>query len=72
MLPVLTVFGERNDPAPFQRRWSRPYPNAQQVAVPQGYHFPMIDDPQLFADADPQADERAGGVLNGTMGEGSP
>ena len=48
-LPVLTIFGERNDPLGFQPQWKRLFPNAQQVVVVKGNHFPMCDDPELVA-----------------------
>jgi haloalkane dehalogenase len=48
-LPVLTIFGERNDPFEFQKRWKRLFPGARQVLVPNGHHFPMCDDPTLVA-----------------------
>jgi haloalkane dehalogenase len=49
--PLTTVFGERNDPLRFQPRWKERFPDARQVVVPRGYHFPMCDDPVLVADA---------------------
>jgi pimeloyl-ACP methyl ester carboxylesterase len=49
--PLLTVFGQFNDPLRFQRRWRTLYPDAHQVKVPRGNHFPMCDDPQLVANA---------------------
>jgi pimeloyl-ACP methyl ester carboxylesterase len=48
-LPVLTIFGERNDPFSFQSRWKLLFPDARQVVVPDGHHFPMCDDPTLVA-----------------------
>ena len=48
---VLTIFGERNDPLGFQRRWQQLFPHAHRVLVPGGNHFPMSDDPDLFADS---------------------
>jgi len=50
-LPLLTIFGERNDPLGFQRRWKSLFPEARQIVVEKGNHFPMCDDPQLVADA---------------------
>jgi haloalkane dehalogenase len=50
-LPLLTIFGERNDPLGFQSRWKQLYPDAKQVVVPGGNHFPMCDDPDLVADS---------------------
>jgi pimeloyl-ACP methyl ester carboxylesterase len=49
--PLLTIFGQFNDPLRFQRRWRRLYPDARQVKVPRGNHFPMCDDPDLVAAA---------------------
>jgi haloalkane dehalogenase len=48
-LPLLTIFGERNDPFGFQRRWKALFPGAVQVTVAKGNHFPMCDDPDLVA-----------------------
>ena len=50
-LPLLTIFGQRNDPFGFQQRWKRMFPDARQVVVPKGNHFPMCDDPALVAQA---------------------
>lgn len=47
--PLLTIFGQFNDPLRFQQQWKTLYPNARQVKVPRGNHFPMCDDPQLVA-----------------------
>lgn len=47
--PVLTVFGERNDPFHFQDRWIQMFPTAGRIVVPKGNHFPMCDDPDLVA-----------------------
>ena len=49
--PLLTIFGQFNDPLRFQKRWRTYYPNAQQVKVPRGNHFPMCDNPELVASA---------------------
>jgi haloalkane dehalogenase len=49
--PVLTIFGEHNDPLRFQPRWKDRFPQAVQVVVPKGLHFPMCDAPALVADA---------------------
>jgi pimeloyl-ACP methyl ester carboxylesterase len=49
--PLLTVFGQFNDPLRFQRRWKARYPTARQLTVPRGNHFPMCDDPELVASA---------------------
>lgn len=48
-LPLLTIFGERNDPLGFQPRWKQLYSDARQVVVAGGNHFPMCDDPDLVA-----------------------
>jgi pimeloyl-ACP methyl ester carboxylesterase len=49
-LPLLTIFGERNDPLGFQPRWKAMFPGARQVVIAKGNHFPMCDDPGLVAD----------------------
>ena len=49
-LPVLTVFGERSDPAHWQARYARAFSNVRSVTVPGGNHFPFADDPNLVAD----------------------
>lgn len=49
-LPLITIFGERNDPLGFQPRWKALFPDASQVVVAGGNHFPMCDDPDLVAD----------------------
>jgi pimeloyl-ACP methyl ester carboxylesterase len=50
-LPLLTIFGERNDPLRFQPRWKALFPSTQQIVIPKGNHFPMCDDPRGVADA---------------------
>jgi haloalkane dehalogenase len=49
--PILTVFGQRNDPLHFQPRWRALSSDVEQVVIPGGYHFPMCDAPQTVADA---------------------
>lgn len=49
--PLLTVFGERNDPLGFQPLWRERFADIEQVVVPRGNHFPMCDDPDLVAAA---------------------
>jgi pimeloyl-ACP methyl ester carboxylesterase len=49
--PILTIFGERNDPLHFQPRWWDLFPHNQSIVVPKGNHFPMCDAPSLVADA---------------------
>jgi len=48
-LPLVTIFGEHNDPFHFQREWKGRFPNAKQVVIPSGNHFPMCDDPAFVA-----------------------
>ena len=50
-LPVLTIFGERNDPFGFQPRHASVFADLEAVVVEKGNHFPMMDDPDLFADS---------------------
>lgn len=47
--PVLTVFGEKNDPFGFAHRWRATFPNTTSWVVPGGNHFPMCDDPEGYA-----------------------
>ena len=49
--PLLTIFGERNDPFGFQARWLSAFPHAKSLVVPKGNHFPMCDAPELCAEA---------------------
>lgn len=48
-LPLMTIFGERNDPLGFQPKWKQLFPNARQIVVAKGNHFPMCDAPDLVA-----------------------
>jgi pimeloyl-ACP methyl ester carboxylesterase len=48
-LPILTIFGQRNDPLGFQPHWKQLFPAVQQHVVPKGNHFPMCDDPDGVA-----------------------
>src|SRR5690349_17939634 len=48
-LPVLTIFGERNDPLGFQPQWKRLFPDSQQTTIRDGNPFPMCDDPDVVA-----------------------
>ena len=50
-LPLLTIFGEHNDPLKFQPQWKRLFPSARQLVIPKGNHFPMCDDPDRVANA---------------------
>jgi haloalkane dehalogenase len=47
--PVMTIFGQRNDPLRLQRRWKAIFPDAVQHVVPKGNHFPMCDAPDSVA-----------------------
>jgi haloalkane dehalogenase len=49
-LPLVTIFGERNDPLGFQPRWKQMFPDVRRVVVAKGNHFPMCDDPDLVAE----------------------
>lgn len=49
-LPVLTIFGEKNDPFGFADRWQNLFPAARQWTVEGGNHFPMCDDPDGFVE----------------------
>jgi len=49
-VPLLTIFGERNDPLRFQPRWKALFPGARQLVIPNGNHFPMCDAPDFVAD----------------------
>jgi pimeloyl-ACP methyl ester carboxylesterase len=50
-LPFITIFGERNDPLRFQPRWKELFPDARQVVIAKGNHYPMGDDPDLVANS---------------------
>jgi len=50
-LPLMTIFGERNDPLGFQPHWRQLFPDARQIVVARGNHFPMCDAPDLVADS---------------------
>ena len=49
-LPLLTVFGSRNDPFGLATRWKQFFPTAEQHIVPGGNHYPMGDDPKVVAE----------------------
>lgn len=49
-LPVLTIFGEKNDPFGFQDRHAATFNDHEGLIVEDGNHFPMMDDVDLFAD----------------------
>jgi pimeloyl-ACP methyl ester carboxylesterase len=50
-VPLISIFGERNDPFHFQEQWKELFPKATQMVVAGGNHFPMCDAPQFVADA---------------------
>ena len=50
-LPVLTLFGRKNDPYGWQARFGQIFPSATAVGLPGGHHFPFNDDPQAYAGA---------------------
>lgn len=49
-LPLLTVFGSRNDPFGLAKRWKQFFPAAEQRIVPGGNHYPMGDDPDAVVE----------------------
>lgn len=49
-LPLLTVFGSRNDPFGFGKRWKQLFPHAEQHIIAGGNHYPMGDDPHGVAE----------------------
>jgi haloalkane dehalogenase len=49
--PLLTIFGQYNDPLRMQPRWKAFFPAARQHIVPRGNHFPMCDAPDTVARA---------------------
>jgi haloalkane dehalogenase len=50
-LPMLTIFGQRNDPFGFQKRWKQLFPDASELVILKGNHFPMCDAPDVVARA---------------------
>ena len=50
-LPVLTVFGRKNDPCGWQDRFQQIFPGAMAVRIADGHHFPFSDDPDGYAAA---------------------
>ena len=47
-LPVLTVFGRKNDPYGWQDRFQQIFPGATAVGIADGRHFPFDDDPDGY------------------------
>ena len=50
-LPVLTVFGRKNDPYGWQSRFQQVFPGATAAAITDGHHFPFDDDPDAYSAA---------------------
>ena len=50
-LPVLTLFGRKNDPYGWQARFGQVFPQATAVGMDDGHHFPFNDDPDAYAGA---------------------
>jgi haloalkane dehalogenase len=50
-LPVLTLFGRRNDPYGWQDRFGQIFPGAAAAGIPRGHHFPFSDDPDGYSAA---------------------
>lgn len=48
--PVLTIYGERNDPFGLQAKFREYFSDVEELTVPQGNHFPMADDPDAVAE----------------------
>jgi len=46
---VLPIFGEKNDPFGFQRRHEATFADHRGLVIAEGNHFPMLGDPDLFA-----------------------
>ena len=50
-LPVLTVFGHKNDPYGWQDRFQQIFPGATAIRIADGRHFPFNDDPDAYGAA---------------------
>jgi haloalkane dehalogenase len=50
-LPVLTLFGRKNDPYGWQARFGQIFPQATAAAIDDGHHFPFDDDPDTYSTA---------------------
>jgi haloalkane dehalogenase len=50
-LPVLTLFGRKNDPYGWQHRFQHIFPGAAAVGIADGHHFPFNDDPDAYSAA---------------------
>jgi pimeloyl-ACP methyl ester carboxylesterase len=50
-LPVLTLFGRKNDPYGWQHRFQHIFPQAAAAGIADGHHFPFNDDPDAYSAA---------------------
>lgn len=50
-LPVLTLFGRKNDPYGWQTRFGQVFPQATAIGIDDGHHFPFNDDPDAYSTA---------------------
>jgi haloalkane dehalogenase len=50
-LPVLTLFGRKNDPYGWQHRFGHIFPQAVAAGIADGHHFPFDDDPGAYGAA---------------------
>jgi pimeloyl-ACP methyl ester carboxylesterase len=50
-LPVLTLFGLKNDPYGWQARFQQIFPDATAAGIDDGRHFPFNDDPEAYSAA---------------------
>jgi pimeloyl-ACP methyl ester carboxylesterase len=50
-LPVLTIFGRKNDPYGWQSRFQQIFPGAAAVGIADGHHSPFNDDPDGYSAA---------------------
>jgi len=50
-LPVLTLFGRKNDHYGWQARFGRIFPHATAATIDRGHHFPFDDDPDAYSAA---------------------
>ena len=48
-LPVLTLFGRKNDPYGWQHRFGHIFPRATAAGIAGGHHFPFDDDPDAYS-----------------------
>jgi pimeloyl-ACP methyl ester carboxylesterase len=50
-LPVLTLFGRKNDRYGWQRRFGQIFPQCTAAGIVDGHHFPFNDDPDAYSAA---------------------